>query len=30
LVSTQHRDVMGYCDPVWISDYNYDKLYDRL
>ncbi|MDH3201343.1 MAG: M66 family metalloprotease [Myxococcales bacterium] len=30
LISTQYRDVMGYCDPVWISDYNYDKLYDRL
>ncbi len=30
LISTEYRDVMGYCDPVWISDYNYDKLYDRL
>jgi len=30
LISTQYRDVMGYCDPFWISDYNYDKLYDRL
>ncbi len=30
LISTQYRDVMGYCDPVWISDYNYDKLYNRL
>lgn len=30
LLDTQHRDVMGYCGPVWISDYNYDKLYDRL
>jgi hypothetical protein len=30
LISTQYRDVMGYCDPVWISDYNYDKLYHRL
>jgi hypothetical protein len=30
LVDTEHRDVMGYCSPFWISDYNYDKLYDRL
>ncbi len=30
LLDTQHRDVMGYCGPVWISDYSYDKLYDRL
>ncbi|MCP5098380.1 MAG: hypothetical protein GY943_22755, partial [Chloroflexi bacterium] len=22
-----HTDVMGYCDPVWISDYTYEKLY---
>ncbi|NNK44823.1 MAG: hypothetical protein HKP46_19490 [Myxococcales bacterium] len=30
LFDTQHRDVMGYCGPVWISDYNYALLYDRL
>jgi hypothetical protein len=30
LLDTQHRDVMGYCGPVWISDYNYALLYDRL
>ena len=30
LLDTQHRDVMAYCGPVWISDYSYDKLYDRL
>ena len=30
LLDNQHRDVMGYCGPVWISDYSYDKLYDRL
>jgi hypothetical protein len=23
-----YTDVMGYCDPVWISDYTYKKLYD--
>jgi hypothetical protein len=22
------RDVMGYCDPKWISDYTYQKLYN--
>lgn len=30
LKSTSHRDVMAYCDPTWISDYHYDKLFDRL
>ena len=30
LLDTQHRDLMGYCGPVWISDYNYALLYDRL
>ncbi len=30
LVPADYRDVMSYCSPVWISDYNYDKLYDRL
>lgn len=24
------RDVMSYCTPVWISDYTYRALYDRL
>lgn len=22
-------DIMGYCDDQWISDYHYNKLYDR-
>jgi hypothetical protein len=22
-----HADIMGYCEPVWISDYNYAALY---
>ena len=30
LKSTSHRDIMAYCDPTWISDYHYDKLFDRL
>ena len=30
LLDTQHRDVMGYCGPVWISDYHYALLHDRL
>ena len=30
LLDTEHRDIMCYCSPSWISDYNYDKLYDRL
>lgn len=24
---TIYADIMGYCDPVWISDYNYQALY---
>jgi hypothetical protein len=24
------RDMMGYCDPPWISDYTYKALYDRV
>ncbi len=24
------RDMMSYCSPVWISDYNYKALYDRI
>ncbi len=23
-------DFMSYCGPTWISDYNYEKIYDRL
>lgn len=23
-------DLMGYCDPTWISDYNYDAIFNRL
>ena len=25
----EYRDVMSYCDPTWISDYNYRLLFDR-
>lgn len=25
-----YRDFMSYCDPAWISDYNYQSLVDRL
>ncbi len=24
------RDMMGYCSPVWISDYTYKALFDRI
>ena len=24
------RDMMGYCSPVWISDYTYKALFDRV
>lgn len=30
LLDTQYRDIMGYCGPSWISDYNYDLLHERL
>jgi hypothetical protein len=30
LIDTEHRDLMGYCGPDWISDYHYDKLHRRL
>ncbi len=23
-------DLMGYCDPSWISDYNYNLIYERI
>lgn len=26
---TTYADVMSYCDPVWISDYNYEKIATR-
>lgn len=25
-----YRDVMGYCSPVWVSDYTYAGLFERL
>jgi hypothetical protein len=25
-----YTDMMGYCDPAWISDYNYAALFDRM
>ena len=27
---SNYRDVMSYCDPQWISDYNFGKLFDRI
>jgi hypothetical protein len=24
------KDLMGYCDPVWISDYTYNRLFARM
>lgn len=26
----QYRDVMSYCEPVWVSDYTYSGLFERL
>ncbi|MEQ9324148.1 MAG: hypothetical protein RIF41_33610, partial [Polyangiaceae bacterium] len=25
-----HVDMMSYCDPAWISDYNFQKIFDRV
>ncbi len=25
-----YKDVMGYCSPNWISDYNFERIFDRL
>ncbi len=26
----QNKDMMGYCSPIWISDYTYNKLFERI
>lgn len=28
--ATDHFDVMGYCFPIWISDFTFTALYDRI
>lgn len=30
LSPTTHKDMMGYCEPRWISDYTYSALFDRI
>ena len=27
---TEHRDLMGYCTPRWVSDYTWEALNDRI
>jgi hypothetical protein len=27
---SEYYDVMSYCDPVYISDYNYQRLFERI
>jgi hypothetical protein len=27
---TSYKDVMGYCDPDWISDFNYKRMFTRV
>ena len=27
--SSNYKDVMSYCDPVWVSDYTYEGLFDN-
>ncbi len=26
----KYKDMMGYCEPTWISDYNYNKIFSRV
>ncbi len=26
----KYKDMMGYCDPKWISDYFYDRIFARV
>lgn len=28
--SDDHADFMSYCDPVWVSDYTYKAIFDRM
>lgn len=30
LVDSESYDVMSYCDPKWISDYTYGKIFQRM
>lgn len=30
LAGASYFDVMGYCQPAWISDVNYERIYNRL
>ncbi len=30
LIDSTYSDVMGYCTPVWVSDYTYKGLYARV
>lgn len=30
IAPTKATDIMGYCNPQWISDYTYNKLFERM
>jgi hypothetical protein len=30
LSPTSYKDVMGYCDPDWISDFNFKRIFSRV
>ena len=30
LISPDTKDIMSYCDPAWISDYNFEAILERL
>jgi hypothetical protein len=30
LVGPEVKDMMSYCDPIWISDYHFIRLFDRI
>jgi len=27
---SQHTDIMGYCNPTWVSDYNFTNFFNRI
>ncbi|MBW2454288.1 MAG: hypothetical protein JRI68_07250 [Deltaproteobacteria bacterium] len=30
LIGSDIKDMMSYCDPIWVSDYHFIRLFDRL
>ncbi len=30
LIAPEVKDLMSYCDPIWVSDYHFIRMFDRL